>query len=58
MWSSVIAVAGTPLGGASTALRQSRRERAARAARGPRHRMGRRTNWWRPRVTTGGPVAP
>ncbi|MEW2286928.1 protein kilB [Streptomyces sp. NPDC047841] len=33
MWSSVIAVAGTLLGGAFTALLQSRRERAARAER-------------------------
>ncbi|GGT02438.1 protein kilB [Streptomyces cinerochromogenes] len=33
MWSSIIAVAGTLLGGAFTALLQSRRERAARAER-------------------------
>ncbi|MFE9354815.1 hypothetical protein ACFYPB_11455 [Streptomyces olivaceoviridis] len=58
MWSGVIAVPGTPLGGAFTALPRSRRERAARAERGPRHRTGRPTSWWRPRVTAGGPVAP
>ncbi|ALO92465.1 hypothetical protein SHL15_1294 [Streptomyces hygroscopicus subsp. limoneus] len=49
MWSGVSAVPGRPLGGAFTALPRSRRERAARAGRGPRHCTGRRTSWWRPR---------
>ncbi len=55
MWSSIIAVAGTLLGGAFTALLQSRRERAARAERRATRCGWRWANWWRPWATTGEP---